>query len=43
MPSPVSSFVANHVDAQLTIASRSNPKAWNGIDPARKDGKIVVP
>ncbi len=35
MPSPFTHIIADHVDAQLTIGSRGNPKALNGIDPAR--------
>src|SRR3989442_2939868 len=34
-PSPVLDILAEKVDAQLSIASRSNPKALSGAAPAR--------
>ena len=34
-PSPITAALAEHIDARLTIASRSNPKALSGINPAR--------
>lgn len=35
MPSPLATVLAEQVDAQLTIGSRSNTKALSGIEPAR--------
>src|SRR5207249_1494444 len=34
-PPPLLAMVADHIDAQLTIASKSNTKALSGIKPAR--------
>ena len=34
-PAPLSALVAEHIDAQLTIASKSNTRALSGIQPAR--------
>ena len=33
--SPITAAMAEHIDARLTISSRSNPKALSGINPAR--------
>lgn len=34
-PSPIGQMLGEHVDARLTISSRSNTKALSGIDPVR--------
>ncbi len=35
MPHPVLHMMAEHIDAQLSIGSRSNTKALSGVEPSR--------